>query len=143
MFGNVNGECLSIFFGLLRLRGGCFLRLFNIVSRLVALNRRGLCRLIGLLISLRLLLLVRLLVVCRLLILLLDRRFLTVHILCRRLILIRGLHLIVSSIVLASLCPVLGIICVSRRLVVYVELCSAPLAETVTRHVVQTTVPTV
>ena len=143
MLGNVNGELLSILFGLLRLRGGCFLRLFNIVSRLVALNRRGLCRLVGLLISLWLLLLVRLLVVCRLLILLLDWRFLAVHILCGRLILVIRLNLIGSRIVLASLCPVLGVVCVPRRLVVYVEFCSASLAEAVARHVVQTTVPTV
>lgn len=128
MFGNVNGECLSIFFGFLCLRSGRLLGLFDKVSRLIALNRRGLCRLVWLLISLRLLL---------------DWRFLAVHILCGRLILVIRLNLIGSRIVLASLCPVLGVVCVPRRLVVYVEFCSASLAEAVARHVVQTTVPTV
>ena len=128
MFGNVNGECLSIFFGLLCLRSGRLLGLFDKVSRLIALNRRGLCRLVGLLISLRLLL---------------DRRFLAVHILCRRLILVLRLNLIGTRIVLASLRSVLGIVCVPGRLVVYIEFCTASLAEAVARHIVQTTVPTV
>lgn len=128
MLGNVNGECLSILFGFLCLRGWRLLRLFNKVSRLIALNRRGLCRLIGLLITLRLLL---------------DWRFLAVHVLCRRLILVRGLYLIGSRIVLASLCPVLGIVCVPGCLIVCVEFCSASLAEAVARHVFQTAVPTV
>ncbi len=129
MFGNVNGECLSIFFGFLCLRSGCLLGFFDEVSRLIALNRRGLCRLIGLLITLRLLLL--------------DWRFLAVHILCRRLILVRGLYLIGSRIILASLRPVLGIVCVPGCLIVCVEFCSASLAEAVARHVFQTAVPTV
>ncbi len=103
MLGNVNGECLSIFFGFLCLRSGRLLGLFDKVSRLIALNRRGLCRLIGLLISLWLLL---------------DRRFLAVHVLCRRLILILRLNLIGARIVLASLRSVLGIVCVPGRLVV-------------------------
>ena len=128
MFGNVNGECLSIFFGFLCLRSGCLLGLFDKVSRLIALNRRGLCRLVGLLISLRLLL---------------DRRFLAVHVLCRCLILVLRLNLIRARIVLASLRPVLGIICVPGRLVVYIEFCTASLAEAIARHIVQTTVPTV
>ena len=129
MFGNVNGECLSIFFGFLCLRSGRLLGLFDKVSRLIALNRRGLCRLIGLLITLRLLLL--------------DWRFLAVHVLCRRLILILRLNLIGARIVLASLRSVLGIVCVPGRLVVYIEFCTASLAEAVARHIVQTTVPTV
>lgn len=128
MLGNVNSERFSILLGFLSLRGGCLLRLFDEVRRLVVLNRRGLCRLVGLLISLRLLL---------------DRRFLAVHVLCRRLILVLRLNLIRARIVLASLCPVLGIICVPGRLVVYIEFRTASLAETIARHVVQTTVPTV